>query len=50
MKKFCLRACLCIGLSINEDKTKYIKIKRMGIKNITHLKIDNFAFEIVEKF
>ena len=34
-----------VGLSINEDKTKYMQIKRMGIKDITHLKIDNFVFE-----
>jgi hypothetical protein len=39
-----------VGLSINKGKTKYIQIKRMGIKDITHLKIDNFAFESVENF
>ena len=33
-----------VGLSINEDKTKYMKIKRTGVKDITHLKIYNFAF------
>jgi hypothetical protein len=38
------------GLSINEHKTKYMQIKRIGIKDITHLKIDNFAFENVENF
>ena len=38
------------GLSINEGKTKYMQIKKMGIKDITHLKIDNFAFESVENF
>jgi len=39
-----------VGLSINEDKTKYVQIKRMGIKDITHLIIENFAFENVENF
>jgi hypothetical protein len=39
-----------IGLNINEDKTKYIQIKRTGIKDITHLIIDNFVFENVENF
>jgi len=39
-----------VGLSIDEDKTKYMQIKRIGIKDITHLKIDNFAFESVEDF
>ena len=38
------------GVSINEDKTKYIQIKIMGTKDIIHLKIDNFAFESVENF
>ena len=28
-----------VGLSINEDKTKYMQIKRTGIKDITHLKL-----------
>ena len=27
-----------------------MQIKRMGIKDITHLKIDNFSFENVENF
>jgi hypothetical protein len=36
-----------VGLNINEDKTKYLQIKRTGTKDITHLKIDNFAFENV---
>ena len=39
-----------VGLNINEDKTKYMQIKRKGLKDITHLKIDNFTFENVEKF
>jgi hypothetical protein len=39
-----------VGLNINEDKTKYMQIKRNGIKDITHLKIDNFTFENVENF
>ena len=39
-----------VGLSINEDKTKYMQIKRTGIKDVMHLKIDNFAFENVENF
>jgi hypothetical protein len=39
-----------VGLNINEDKTKYIQIKRTGTKDITHLKIYNFAFENVENF
>jgi hypothetical protein len=33
-----------VGLNVNEDKTKYMQIKRRGIKDITHLKIDNFTF------
>ena len=37
-------------ISINEDKTKYMQIKRKGMKDITHLKIDNFTFENVENF
>jgi hypothetical protein len=39
-----------VGLNINEDKTKYMRIKRTGTKDITYLKIDNFAFENVENF
>jgi hypothetical protein len=39
-----------VGLNINEDKTKYMQIKREGIKYITHQKIDNFTFENVENF
>jgi hypothetical protein len=39
-----------VWLNINEDKTKYMQIKRTGTKDITHLKIDNFAFENVENF
>jgi hypothetical protein len=39
-----------VGLSINEDKTKYLQIKRMGTKDITHLNINNFAFENVKNF
>ena len=39
-----------VGLSINEVKTKYMTTKRMGIKDITHLKSANFAFESVENF
>jgi hypothetical protein len=39
-----------VGLNINEDKTKYMQIKRTGTKDITHLKIENFAFENVENF
>jgi len=39
-----------IGLNINEDKTKYMQIKKKEIKDITHLKIDNFTFENVENF
>ena len=35
-----------VGLNINEDKTKYMQIKRKGIKDITHLNIDNFTFEM----
>jgi hypothetical protein len=31
--------------SVNEDKTRYMQIKRTGIKYVTHLKTDNFAFE-----
>ena len=39
-----------VGLNINADKTKYVQIKREGIKDITHLKTDNFTFENVENF
>ena len=39
-----------VGLSINEDKSKYMQIKRTGIKDVMHLKIDNFDFENVENF
>jgi len=39
-----------VGLNINKDKTKYVQIKRIGTKDATHLKIDNFAFENVENF
>jgi len=38
------------GLSVHEDKTKYMQIKRTGIKDITHRKIDNFAFKNVKNF
>jgi hypothetical protein len=37
-----------VGLNINEDKTKYMQIKRTGTKDMTRLKFDNFAFEHVE--
>ena len=39
-----------VGLNINEEKTKYMQIKRKGIQDITHLKIDNITFENVENF
>jgi len=39
-----------VGLNINKDKTKHMQIKRTGTKDITHLKIDHFAFENVENF
>jgi len=39
-----------VGLSINEYKTKYMQIMRMGVKDITHLKIDDFSFESVGNF
>jgi hypothetical protein len=39
-----------VGININEDKTKYMQIIRKGIKDITHLKFDNFIFENVENF
>jgi len=39
-----------VGLSINEDKTKYMQIKRTGIKDITHRKIYNFVFKNVKNF
>jgi hypothetical protein len=39
-----------VGVNINKDKTKYMQIKRTRVKDITHLKIDNFAFEDVENF
>jgi hypothetical protein len=41
---------ISVGININEDKIKYMKIKRKRIKDITHLKIDNFTFENVEIF
>ena len=34
-------------LNINEEKTKYMQIKRTGTKDITHRKIDNFTNENV---
>jgi len=39
-----------VGLSIVEEKTKYVQIKRIGIKEIKHQKIDDFVFESVENF
>ena len=39
-----------VELRINEGKTKYVQIKRMGIKDLTRLKIDNFVLESVENF
>jgi len=39
-----------VGLNINEDKLKYVQIKRTGTKDVTHLKIDNFAFGSFENF
>src|SRR5215469_6338916 len=39
-----------VGLNINEDKTKYMQIKRTGTKYMTHLKVDNFTFGHVENF
>ena len=39
-----------IGLIIYEGKTKYMQIKGIGITDITHQKIYNFAFESVENF
>jgi hypothetical protein len=39
-----------VGLNIKEDKTKYMQVKRTEIKDITRLKIGNFAFENVENF
>jgi hypothetical protein len=39
-----------VGLNIDKDKTKYMQIKRTGTKDITHLKIDNFAVENVANF
>jgi hypothetical protein len=41
---------ISVGLNINEDKTKYMQIKRKGIKDITHLIIENFTFENVKSF
>jgi hypothetical protein len=37
-----------VGLNINEDKTKYMQIKKTGIEDIANLKTDNIAFENVE--
>jgi hypothetical protein len=39
-----------VGLNVNEDKTKYMEIKRTGTKDMTYLKFDNFSFEHVENF
>src|SRR5215469_10807935 len=35
---------------INEDKSKYVQMKRTLTKDMTHLKVDNLAFEHVENF
>jgi hypothetical protein len=40
---------IVVGLSIKEDKTKYMQIKRTRTKDITHLNIDNFAFKNVKR-
>ena len=34
-----------VGLKINENKTKYMQIRRTGTKDITHLKIDNLPLK-----
>jgi hypothetical protein len=39
-----------VGLSIKEDESKYMQIKRTVIEELTHQKIDNFTFENVENF
>ena len=39
-----------VGLNINEEKTKYMKINRTGTKDITHIKIEYVAFENFENF
>jgi hypothetical protein len=39
-----------LGLNINENIIKYMQIRIKEIKDITHLKIDNFTFENVENF
>ena len=39
-----------VGLNINKDKTKYMQINRTGTKDLSHLKINNFAFENVANF
>jgi hypothetical protein len=44
------RETTLVGLNINKDKTKYMQINRTERKDITHLKIDNFAFKNVENF
>jgi hypothetical protein len=41
---------ILVGLSINEDKTKYMQIKKTRTKDITHLNINNYAFENVKNF
>jgi len=46
----CKNEATLVGLSVNGGKTKYIQIKRMGIKDVTHLKTYYFAFESVENF
>ena len=46
-----VKDCLVlVGLSINEDKTKYTQIKKTGTKDITNLNIDNYAFGNVKNF
>jgi hypothetical protein len=37
-----------VGINIKEDKTKYVKIKRTGTKDITHLKIDNLPLKMLK--
>jgi len=35
-----------VGLNINEEKPKYMQIKRKRIKDITYLKIDNLLLKM----
>ena len=37
-----------VGLNINEDKTKYMQIKRTGTKDIAHIKLIILPFKMLK--